>query len=209
MEEIRLQNIWISRSISFPDRSFEELGLPLPTRKLVWKCGNSRENVFDIHGDSSENWLEILAVVIMLSPYAQSYLLRLHPKTLIEIAMVLSTNSGSFPSNSHVSARPISFAWGCTRKSAQPTGVVYMNAPDCNTLQHTATHCNTHLTQPSGVVYICKSESLLAKVLSCRSFLAKEPLIAKNDLQLKRISTRKSHSRKSLAKVTRESQRIC
>ena len=27
-----------------------------------------------------------------------------HPKTLIEIAMVLSTNSGSFPSNSHVSA---------------------------------------------------------------------------------------------------------
>ena len=27
-----------------------------------------------------------------------------HPKTLIEIAMHLSTNSGSFPSNSHVSA---------------------------------------------------------------------------------------------------------
>jgi len=27
-----------------------------------------------------------------------------HPKTLVEIAMVLSTNSGSFPSNSHVSA---------------------------------------------------------------------------------------------------------
>jgi len=31
-------------------------------------------------------------------------LLLLHPKTLFEIAMVLSTNSGSFPSNSHVSA---------------------------------------------------------------------------------------------------------
>ena len=29
---------------------------------------------------------------------------KLHPKTLIEIAMVLSTNSGSFPSNSHFSA---------------------------------------------------------------------------------------------------------
>jgi hypothetical protein len=29
---------------------------------------------------------------------------QLHPKTLFEIAMVLSTNSGSFPSNSHVSA---------------------------------------------------------------------------------------------------------
>jgi len=27
-----------------------------------------------------------------------------HPKTLFEIAMVLSTKSGSFPSNSHVSA---------------------------------------------------------------------------------------------------------
>jgi len=27
-----------------------------------------------------------------------------HPKTLFEIDMVLSTNSGSFPSNSHVSA---------------------------------------------------------------------------------------------------------
>ena len=29
---------------------------------------------------------------------------KLHPKTLFEISMVLSTNSGSFPSNSHVSA---------------------------------------------------------------------------------------------------------
>jgi len=29
---------------------------------------------------------------------------QLHPKTLVEIGMVLSTNSGSFPSNSHVSA---------------------------------------------------------------------------------------------------------
>ena len=29
---------------------------------------------------------------------------KIHPKTLFEIAMVLSTNSGSFPSNSHVSA---------------------------------------------------------------------------------------------------------
>ena len=30
--------------------------------------------------------------------------LHFHPKTLIEIAIVLSTNSGSFPSNPHVSA---------------------------------------------------------------------------------------------------------
>jgi len=34
--------------------------------------------------------------------YAQEC--EVHPKTLFEIAMVLSTNSGSFPSNSHVSA---------------------------------------------------------------------------------------------------------
>ena len=32
------------------------------------------------------------------------YSMKVHPKTLIEIAMVLATNSGSFPSNSHVSA---------------------------------------------------------------------------------------------------------
>ena len=31
-------------------------------------------------------------------------MLKVHHKTLIEIAMVLSTNSGSFPSNLHVSA---------------------------------------------------------------------------------------------------------
>ena len=30
--------------------------------------------------------------------------MHIHPKTLFEIAMVLSTNRGSFPSNSHVSA---------------------------------------------------------------------------------------------------------
>ena len=34
----------------------------------------------------------------------QNERLKVHPKTLIEIAMVLSTNSASFPSNSHVSA---------------------------------------------------------------------------------------------------------
>jgi len=34
----------------------------------------------------------------------QGRVLELHPKTLIEIAMILSTNSGSFPSNSHISA---------------------------------------------------------------------------------------------------------
>jgi len=38
---------------------------------------------------------------------------QVHPKTLIEIAMVLSTNSGSFLSNSHVSATfPILLRFG-------------------------------------------------------------------------------------------------
>jgi len=35
--------------------------------KLVWKFGDSRENVFDMYGDSRENLLE-LAVVIIGSP---------------------------------------------------------------------------------------------------------------------------------------------
>ena len=39
-----------------------------------------------------------------LSFRAANWNMKVHPKTLFEIAMVLSTNSGSFPSNSHVSA---------------------------------------------------------------------------------------------------------
>jgi len=61
-------NIWISRFISFPDRSFECRGLCLLTWKFVWRFGNSRENVFDMYGDSRENSFEILAVVNILSP---------------------------------------------------------------------------------------------------------------------------------------------
>jgi len=49
-----------------------------------------------------------------------------HPKTLIEIAMVLSTNSGSFPSNSHVSATfPILLRFG---ESWNPTNCEKFNA---------------------------------------------------------------------------------
>ena len=57
-------NFWISRSISFPDRSFEWWGLHLLTWKRVWNVGNSRENLFDMYGDSCENLLDILAVGI-------------------------------------------------------------------------------------------------------------------------------------------------
>jgi len=38
------------------------------------------------------------------SQHEEVVLLAIHPKTLLEIAMVLSTNSGSFPSNFNVSA---------------------------------------------------------------------------------------------------------
>ena len=62
------ENIWISRSMSFPDRSFEWRGLRLLTSKLVWNFRDSRENVFDMHGDSSENLLDILSFVIVSSP---------------------------------------------------------------------------------------------------------------------------------------------
>ena len=64
-----LKKHWISRSISFPDRSFEWRGLRLLTWKIVRKFGDSRENLFDMYGDPGENLLEILAVVIIfLSP---------------------------------------------------------------------------------------------------------------------------------------------
>jgi len=43
----------------------------------------------------------IRVYVFMLCLYT---CIRVHPKPLIEIAMLLSKNSGSFPSNSHVSA---------------------------------------------------------------------------------------------------------
>jgi len=38
------------------------------TRETLWKFGDSREIVFNMYGDSGENWSEILAVVIMWSP---------------------------------------------------------------------------------------------------------------------------------------------
>ena len=49
--------------------------------------------------------LAAVALVAMSSSGDRAELLCfVHPKTLIEIAMVLSKNTGSFPSNSHVSA---------------------------------------------------------------------------------------------------------
>jgi len=55
--------IWISRSTRFAGRSFESRGLRVLTRNLVWNFGDSHVNEFDMYGDSSENLLEILAVM--------------------------------------------------------------------------------------------------------------------------------------------------
>jgi len=43
------------------------MGTPFTLLKFVWNFGVSRENVFDMYEDSRENWLNILAVVIVLS----------------------------------------------------------------------------------------------------------------------------------------------
>jgi len=60
--------IWIFRSISFPDRSFEWQGLHLLKWNFVQIFGESLKNLFEMYGDSRENLLEILAVVINLRP---------------------------------------------------------------------------------------------------------------------------------------------
>ena len=61
------RDIWISRSYNLIVRSYEWWGLRLHRWKLVWKFGDSRENVFDMYGDSSENLLEILTSVIIFN----------------------------------------------------------------------------------------------------------------------------------------------
>jgi len=61
-------NICISRSNDLIVRSFEWRGLRLHTWKLVWKVGDSRENAFDMYGDSRENLLEILTIVMIACP---------------------------------------------------------------------------------------------------------------------------------------------
>jgi len=48
-------DIWISRSISFPERSCECWGLRLLLWNCVWNFGDSRENVCDLYGDLGEN----------------------------------------------------------------------------------------------------------------------------------------------------------
>jgi len=66
--EDQTQNIWISRSISFPDRSFEWRGLRLFPWILLSNFGDSRKNLIEMFGDPRENLFEILAVVIISSP---------------------------------------------------------------------------------------------------------------------------------------------
>ena len=59
------ENIWISRFYGFTVNSLKRQGLRSLTWNPVSKFGDSRENVFDMYGDSCENSLEILAVVII------------------------------------------------------------------------------------------------------------------------------------------------
>ena len=51
-EGIQTKNIWMSRSISSPDRSFEWRGLRLLNWKRVGNFGDSPENVFHMYRDS-------------------------------------------------------------------------------------------------------------------------------------------------------------
>jgi len=78
----------------------------------------SRSSDFKSHVDMYTRWY-VCHDSFMLYHHGHSFismasLLHIHPKTLIEIAMVLSTNSGSFPLNSHVSGNFFDFAqiWG-------------------------------------------------------------------------------------------------
>jgi len=59
------ENIWISRSTRFPGRSFGWREPNLLRWNLDWNCRDSRENMFDAYGDSSENLLEMLVVVMI------------------------------------------------------------------------------------------------------------------------------------------------
>ena len=83
-------SIWMSRSTSFPDRSFEWRGHREFPRKLVWNLGDSREKLFNMYGDSRENLLEILAVVIISS--AISSVCSMNESRHIEIGHVTHLN---------------------------------------------------------------------------------------------------------------------
>jgi len=60
-------NIWMSRSIGCPDWSFDWRGLHFLNWNPVCNFGDSCENVFDMNGDSHENLLHMLSVVIIWS----------------------------------------------------------------------------------------------------------------------------------------------
>jgi len=61
-EGTRLKNIWISKFVWFSSTLFWVTGTPFTHVKTCLKFCDSRENVFDMYGDSSESMLEILAV---------------------------------------------------------------------------------------------------------------------------------------------------
>jgi len=62
-DQTNFEAIWVSKSVSFPDRSFEWRALSLLTWKLIWNFVDTHEIMVDMYGDSRENLLEILAAV--------------------------------------------------------------------------------------------------------------------------------------------------
>jgi len=65
IEEIRLEMFGSPDLSGFPGHSFEWRRLRLLMWKSVWKCGDSREIVFDVYGNSYENLLQILALIML------------------------------------------------------------------------------------------------------------------------------------------------
>jgi len=62
LKYLELKIRWFSR------RYFAVTGTPFTHVKTCLKFWGCYENVFDMYGDSCENWFEILAVVMILSP---------------------------------------------------------------------------------------------------------------------------------------------
>jgi len=67
-EKIRLEIFESPDFPGFPGNSFEWRELSLLRWKLFWKFGDSRKNVFNMHGDSRENLMKIVVVVMIWSP---------------------------------------------------------------------------------------------------------------------------------------------
>jgi len=85
------RNIWISRLSSFPGFSFEWRGLRLLTWETAWNFGDSRENVFDMCGDSCEDLLEIS---LILNEWCHTYVRTCDTRMYIYIFIRVKSHTG-------------------------------------------------------------------------------------------------------------------